>query len=70
MKHTLLAIALCAAGCTISPVVTDPTARHSDRYSDCRRAAKEYCREVVNPSDDDEDRCVAEHAYRCTSGGS
>jgi hypothetical protein len=69
MKNTLLALGLLSLGCTISPVVTDPMPRHGDRYAECRRAAKEYCREVVNAPSNEMDRCVADHAFRCTSGG-
>ncbi len=68
MRKTLLAMALLALGCTISPVVSDPMSRSSDRYSECRRAAKDYCREVVNSPSNEMDRCVADHAFRCTSG--
>jgi hypothetical protein len=68
MKYCLLAIAFLALGCTISPVVSDPRERSSEVYSDCRRAAKDYCREVVNAPSNEVDRCVADYAYRCTSG--
>jgi hypothetical protein len=68
MKKPLLATALLALGCTISPVVSDPREESSDRYSDCRRAAKDYCREVVNTPSNEVDRCVADYAYRCISG--
>ena len=64
-----LVLALGAAGCHISPVVTDPSpARFDDRYSQCREAARDYCRKVVGVPADEMDRCVAEHAFRCVSG--
>ncbi len=66
----VLAAALSAAGCQISPVVTDPTPRaEDDRYAQCREAARDYCRKVVGVPADELDRCVAEHAFRCVSGG-
>lgn len=71
MSRTLLALvaALGAAACQISPVVTDPNPPHSDDlYAQCREAARDYCRKVVGAADDELDRCVAEHAFRCVSG--
>lgn len=64
-----LALALGATACQISPVVTDPSPPHDDRYSQCREAARDYCRKVVGVAADELDRCVAEHAFRCVSGG-
>jgi len=57
-----------ALGCRIAPVLTDPSQRSEDHYSQCREAARDYCKKVVNVSADDLDRCVAEHAFRCVSG--
>jgi hypothetical protein len=66
----VLALALGATACQISPVVNDPTPPPSDdRYSQCREAARDYCRTVVGVAADELDRCVAEHAFRCVSGG-
>jgi hypothetical protein len=70
MKLIVLLIALSGLACTVSPVITDPGERGSDRYSDCRRAAKDYCRHVVDADDDDMDRCVANSTFECLSGGS
>jgi hypothetical protein len=69
MKNLLLVTSLVLLGCTISPVVSDPRPHGTDRYAECRRAAKDYCREVVNSPSAEMDRCVADHAFRCTSGG-
>jgi hypothetical protein len=66
----VLALALAATACQISPVVTDPSPPPSDdRYSQCREAARDYCRKVVGVTAEELDRCVAEHAFRCVSGG-
>ena len=70
MKVLLVSLAVVGLGCEISPVVTDPAGpRESDRYSECRRASREYCREVVEPADEDMKRCVAEAVYNCVTGG-
>lgn len=66
----LLILALAAAGlsCSISPVVTEPFDGGDSRYRDCRRAARDYCKDVVGAiSGDDERRCVAEHTYECVT---
>lgn len=70
MKLIVLLFALSGLACTISPVIADPGNRGgSDRYSGCRRAAKDYCRHVVEADDDDMDRCVANSTFECLSGG-
>jgi len=69
MKAILITLGVALAGCEISPVVTDPTQREPDPYHACRRAARDYCKEVVQPSTAELDRCVADRAYRCLSGG-
>ena len=58
-----------ALGCQISPevVTTDPS-QTTGRYDDCRRAARDYCRYVVQASDAEKDRCVAEQAFACLRG--
>ena len=59
--------ALLGLACQIKPVVTVPEER-SDRYSDCRRVSKAYCREVVGAEDEELSRCVAKATYDCVSG--
>ena len=68
MKAILITLAVALAGCEISPVVSEPMSREPDRYHSCRRAARDYCREVVQPPAAELDRCVADAAYRCLSG--
>jgi len=70
MKLIVLLIALSGLACTISPVIADPGDRGSgDRYSGCRRAAKDYCRHVIEADDDDMDKCVANSTFECLSSG-
>ena len=63
----VLAIVLPVLACSISPVVTDGSGMSSARYADCRRAARDYCREVIDPPTSEESRCVAEHTYKCVA---
>jgi hypothetical protein len=69
MKLIALLIAVSGLACTVSPVITDPARGESDRYSDCRRAAKDYCRHVIDASESEMDRCVANSTFECLSGG-
>ena len=60
-----------ALGCSISPVVTDPMGSSAtDRYSSCRRAAKDYCRDALDTPPSSMDKCVAEATFKCTTGES
>lgn len=68
MKRWVLLLALVALGCQISPVITDPEQGGSGRYDDCRRAARNYCRDVMGAIEDEMQRCVSEHVFRCVSG--
>lgn len=72
MKLSLLLLALLTLSCRIAPVITDPSygGRGSDRYSDCRRASQDYCREVLGTSEDEMKKCVANFTYDCLTGGS
>ncbi len=66
----LLILALAAVGlsCSISPVVTEGFDGGDSRYRDCRRAARDYCTDVVGAvSGDDQKHCVAKHAYECVA---
>ena len=68
MRAMLLALACWAAlGCEISPVVSAPFDGPGMRYSDCERAAEEYCEHTIRASDRDMDACVAEHRFKCLS---
>ena len=71
MKLIVLLIALSGLACTISPVIADPGGNRdsSGRYSGCKRAAKDYCRHVIEADDDDMDKCVANSTFECLSGG-
>jgi hypothetical protein len=70
MKLIVLLIALSGLACTVSPVITDPGSDggSSERYSGCKRAAKDYCRHVVEADEDEMDRCVANSTFECLSG--
>ncbi len=71
MKRLALVLALLGLSCTVSPVITEPSTHGggSDRYDDCRRASQDYCREVLNTSDDEMKKCVANFTYECLTGG-
>ncbi len=70
LKLIIMAIALGAAGCEISPVITDPITHGSDgtRYGDCRRAARDVCKHRET-GDDARKQCVAEATFECLKGG-
>jgi hypothetical protein len=68
MKYLLISAALICASCSISPVISDPASSRGERYSDCRRVARDYCRDVEQVSDADQKRCVSEATYKCVSG--
>ncbi len=68
MKLALVLLAVMALSCRIAPVVTDRSDPPSDRYSECKRAARDYCRHVVDPTQTEMDGCVAKYAYECLSG--
>ncbi len=67
MRFLILLLALLGLACQLSPVVTTPaeTGSSSGRYDDCRRASRDYCRDVLDTEDDERDKCVAERVYRC-----
>ena len=71
MKQVAVAcvLSLAAVGCEISPVVSAPLDSPSVRYSDCDRAAEDYCEESLQVPDRDKDSCVAEHRFECLSSG-
>lgn len=58
---------LAALGCEISPVVSAPSDAPGVRYSDCDRAAEEYCEHKINASARDMEACVAEYRFKCLS---
>ena len=68
MKLALALLAVMALSCRIAPVITDKSDPSSDRYSDCKRAAREYCRHVIDPAQSEMDGCVAKYAFECVSG--
>ena len=69
MIRSLIIGALLTLGCTFSPVLTGvPTgSQRSDLYDACRRAAKDYCRDVSATADDEMKACVARSTYECVS---
>jgi len=69
MRVILIFLALMGLSCTISPVITDPAVGEDDLYGACRRAAKEYCRQVVEVPETDMRKCVAQSTFDCVSGG-
>ena len=60
---------LFALGCEISPVVSAPSDTPGVRYSDCDRAAEDYCEHALDVSSREMDACVAEHRFKCLSSG-
>ena len=70
MKALLAALAcLSALGCEIAPIVSAPLDMPGMRYSDCERAAEEYCEHSIKATDRDMDACVAEYRFKCLSSG-
>jgi hypothetical protein len=69
MRPTILLTVLLALGCQLSPTVTTrPSDEGGSRYGDCRRASRDYCRDVVEASDDERDKCVSQRVFECVSG--
>ena len=70
LKLIIMALALGAAGCQISPVITDPTGpgHAGSRYSDCRRAARDVCK-IRESGEAARKQCVAEATFDCLKGG-
>lgn len=68
--RTLLAALVCfsALGCEISPIVSAP-ADTGMRYSDCDRAAQDYCEHSIGATKREMDACVAEYRFKCVSSG-
>lgn len=64
---SFLFLSLGTLGCEISPVVSAPSDMPGMRYSDCDRAAEDYCEHVVKASDREMDACVAEYRFKCLS---
>lgn len=68
MRLLIAFLATLTLACTISPTISDPGQGSSDRYSDCRQAAKDYCRYVLDSAPSATDKCVAEATYKCVVG--
>jgi hypothetical protein len=68
MKILLLLLALAGLSCQISPVITPTEEGGSERYDDCRRAAKDYCRDVLGVAKEDTKECVSKATFECISG--
>ncbi len=70
MKKLALVFALLALSCTISPVVTEPSSDggRGNHYDACKRASKDYCREVLATAQDEMKKCVANFTYECLTG--
>jgi hypothetical protein len=69
MRLSILLATLLFLACQVSPVVTPPSDEGNSRYSDCRRASRDYCKHVLAVSDDEKDKCVAERVFECLSSG-
>lgn len=69
MKALLVSLAgLAVLGCEISPVVSAPEGP-SSRYSDCERAAHDYCALSLEAKQKEMDACVARYRFECVSAG-
>ena len=69
MKYLLISAALLLASCQISPVIQTPMEGPGERYRDCRRAARDYCRDVAQVAEEDQKRCISEATFECVSEG-
>jgi hypothetical protein len=74
MRLLIVMLALASAACRIAPVIQDPVIsdigdRRGTRYEDCRRAARDYCKDVEAATGDEFDRCVSKATYTCVSAG-
>ena len=58
---------LAASGCEISPVVSAPLESPGVRYSDCSRAATQYCEDAIEAPAREMDACIAEYRFKCVS---
>jgi hypothetical protein len=68
MKALLSALAcLSILGCEIAPVVSAPSGLPGIRYSECDRAAEDYCKHAIKAAARDMDACVAEYRFKCVS---
>jgi hypothetical protein len=70
MKLIVLCTALLGLACSIDPVITNPENASSDRYADCKRAARDYCRDTLQPADDEMRSCVSRATYECVANRS
>jgi hypothetical protein len=69
MTRILILSGLMSLGCTISPVIDAPgNSGTNDLYDTCRRAAKDYCKYVIQAHDNDTKACVAKSTYECVTG--
>ena len=68
MKILAISATVLLAACSISPVISEPGSGGGDRYSDCRRVSRDYCRDVEMVSDEDRRRCVSDATYKCVTG--
>jgi len=67
MKVLLAFLLLLSLGCEISPIVSAPSDIPGTRYSDCDRAAKDYCEHAIKAAASEMDTCVAEYRFKCVS---
>jgi hypothetical protein len=67
MKLIAICLAVLSLACTVSPVIADPSDSDDDRYSACRRAASDYCRDVAGGGDEGQRACVSKATYDCVS---
>ena len=70
MRTLVIVLTLVCLSCRISPVITVPDEDvGGSRYSACKRAAKDYCRDVVGASSGEMKSCVSDSTFSCLSGG-
>ncbi len=72
MRKTVLIAAvvgfsLVGLSCQISPIVTTPD-DGGGMYGDCRRASRDYCRDVVGAGKEEMKACTSQATFECLSG--
>lgn len=68
MRWLLVCITLGMVSCQFSPVFGDSSGAYGERYLDCKGAAREYCKHVIDPTQSEMAGCVSKYTFECVSG--